>query len=139
MISPRPTIDLFESESLNLIVAWPSGVVYTNQTSGLACEHPEVEGVLVPLFDGIGHPAMHSLRQHFRGDWHQLAEDDMDIVDGILRRNYLGFIKCDRKRSADSKEAWVHVLIEEDTAPRIAQRILGFGPKSGVLTWPNSD
>ena len=130
-----PTVDLIEFEGLGLVVRWPSGVRYTNQVAGYGCEHPEIEGVFVPLCDGIGRPALYAIRQHFRGGWHALTTQDADILDGILRRAALGFITCDRTNLTDSREAWVCVAVSEDSSARLQ----GFAPCVGILTWPNSD
>ena len=130
-----PTVDLIEFEGLGLVVRWPSGVRYTNQVAGYGCEHPEIEGVFVPLCDGIGRPALHAIRQRFRGGWQSLTTQDADILDGILRRADLGFITCDRTKLTDSREAWVCVTVSEDSPARLR----GFAPCAGILTWPNSD
>lgn len=134
-----PTVDLIEFDGLGLVIRWPSGVLYTNQVAGYGCEHPQLEGVLAPLFDGVGRPALHALRQHFRGDWHPLTDEDADILDGILRRADLGFITCDRAALSESREAWVRITISEDAGRRFGPRVQGFGSCEGVLTWPNSD
>jgi hypothetical protein len=36
-----------------LIVAWPTGIIYTNQTNGHGCSHPSQEGILVTLLVSI--------------------------------------------------------------------------------------
>src|SRR5262249_69352 len=77
-----PIVDGLVFNGLGLIIRWPSGVRYTSQVAGHACEHPMVEGVFVPLFDDLGRPALHALRQHFRGTWHPLKVEDANIVDG---------------------------------------------------------
>ena len=45
----KPTIELWESVGLGLIVEMPSGVLYSNQTGGFSCLHPAIEGVFLPL------------------------------------------------------------------------------------------
>ena len=42
-------IDLYESVGLGLIICCDSSVIYSNQTGGSACLHPEIEGVFIPL------------------------------------------------------------------------------------------
>ena len=32
-----------------MIIAYPTGVLYTNQVGGYACDHPSMEGAFVPL------------------------------------------------------------------------------------------
>src|SRR5260370_13995048 len=46
-----PLIDLNEYDGLGLIVQWPTGVRYSNQTGGGSVHHPELEGMFVPLPD----------------------------------------------------------------------------------------
>lgn len=135
----QPSIDLIEFDGLGLIIEWPSGVSYTTQSAGCGCEHPRIEGVMVPVCDGVGRPVLHSLRQHFRGDWHAMDDKDAEILDGLLRRHDLGFIRTDRSRLNDSREAWVFVTVDEDRTPKLLPRIEGFGSRPGVFTWPNSD
>jgi hypothetical protein len=45
----KPTIELWESVGLGLIVEMPSGVLYSNQTGGFSCLHPSTEGVFLPI------------------------------------------------------------------------------------------
>src|SRR4029079_9728700 len=42
-------VALHDFPDLGLIVKAATNVIYTNQTGGFACWHPEVEGFLVPL------------------------------------------------------------------------------------------
>jgi len=134
-----PIVDLGEFEGLGLIIRWPSGVRYTNQTSGFACHHPETEGVFVPLSDGVGKPVLHSISQHFHGGWHPLEDSDAEILNRILAKHGLAFIEVDKTALATSYEAWVTVNISEDTDSRFGPRVTGFGKTTGILTWPNSD
>ncbi len=139
MKTTPPSIDLIGFDGLGLIIDWPSGVSYTTQSAGYGCEHAQIEGVMVPLFDGVGRPVLHALRQHFRGDWHAIDDKAAEIIDRILKRHDLAFIRADRERLIDSREAWIFVTVDEDLAPKLSPRIEGFGRRSGVLTWPNSD
>ena len=47
----QPLIKLWDSVGLGLVIIYPSGVRYTNQTGGTSCWHPQEEGVFVPLRD----------------------------------------------------------------------------------------
>ena len=38
-----------------LIVPKNTGVIYTNQTDGYACDHPTLEGVFIPLSNDYDH------------------------------------------------------------------------------------
>jgi hypothetical protein len=45
----NPTIRLWEHVGMCLIIEYPSGVWYSNQTGGHNCLQPSLEGVLVPV------------------------------------------------------------------------------------------
>jgi hypothetical protein len=129
---------------LGLIIEHPSGVFFTNQTRGVCCDHPEIEGVFVPL---DAEASWLRLNAHFEGPkyrgtgaMHGLDEEDAVFIESVLRDGRIGVpVMVDRSRLDDSHEAWVHVLIEGETEP--FPTISGFGPypRRGVLTWPNSD
>ncbi|WP_437729087.1 DUF6210 family protein [Sorangium sp. So ce861] len=127
---------------LGLIIPYPSGVIYSNQTCGHICMQPEIEGVFVPFDPDDGWLALAS---HFEGPKYMgsgamrgLDHEDADIVDRVLCECRMVGIVTDRARLAESHEAWVHVVIEgeSDWSP-----FTGFGPypRAGILTWPNSD
>ena len=129
-------VHLEEFDGLGLIVKAPTAIAFTNQVGGLGCFHPEQEGVFVPLPVKVGRPEIHALQQHFRGKWHSLAEEDAAVVDGILRRNDIGYLSADRTLLAESFEAWIHVVISPQGAADLFE-----APEwvAGVLTWANSD
>jgi hypothetical protein len=126
-----PKVDLYEFESLGVILSHPTGIIYTNQVAGYACLHPEIEGAFVPLVDGVGRPAIHALTQRFRGGWESLTIDDADVIDGVLRSAHLGFITTDRKRLTDSYEAWVYVDVDESAIKPPESLLSGFGAQKG--------
>jgi hypothetical protein len=132
-------VDLASFPDLGLIVKAPTGVRYTSQTAGLACEHPEVEGFFVPLQTKVGRPEVAALQGIFTGDWHALSDAKADQLDRALNRHGLSSIRVDRSMLAECKEAWVHVLIstsKSDALPLDTE--LDHGRK-GILIWPNSD
>lgn len=137
MNAPRFTIELDEMTGLGLIIACPSGVLYTNQVGGYACRHPELEGVFVPLPGS----ACERLNVHFTGPkWSGHCYDGIDdttanFIDAILAELDLGTSLCvDREKFADSCEAWIWV-----TLSRNSLLWLGLDEGTGVLTWENSD
>ncbi|WP_438018262.1 DUF6210 family protein [Sorangium sp. So ce315] len=129
---------------LGIIIQHPSGVLYTNQTCGHCCLHPEVEGVFVP-FDA--EESWLRLNAYFEGPryggtgaMHGLDDEDAAFIESVLRDGRVGVpLVVDRSRLKESHEAWVHVLIEGEVDP--FPLVSGFGPypRRGVLTWPNSD
>ncbi|MDC3957625.1 hypothetical protein KEG38_27450 [Polyangium jinanense] len=136
-------IRLYEA-GLGVIIQHPSGVLYTNQTCGTCCDHPEVEGVFVP-FDA--EESWLRLNAHFEGSkyrgtgaMHGIDEEDATFIESILRDGRIGVpLVVDRSRLKDSHEAWVQVLIEGEVEPFPTASGFGPYPRRGVLTWPNSD
>ena len=152
-----PKIQLLEGVGLGLIIAYPSGVIYSNQTGGTACLHPELEGVFIPLGNDLEVPSnkllgpQEALADYFEGPKHQgtgattgLDAEDAEFIDGVLRRwGLIRFIELDRGKLKESHEAWVYVRItaDENSEDGFLSLVHGFGPypRSGVLTWQNSD
>ena len=150
----KPKVLLYEHVGLGLIVASPSGVIYSNQAGGTACLQPELEGILIPLrndclLEGnqLLSPAI-ALEEYFTGEkWrgtgaiHGINDEDADFIDGLLQAHRLTHcLKVDRTRLSESREAWIHVEVTSDEHTEIPLFSgLGPYPRPGVLTWPNSD
>ena len=132
----KPVIDLCWGDHFGLILPWASGVLFTNQTAGHACEHPKMEGVFVPLDDGEGRPTRTALARHFQGSWISLTGEDADIIDRALRAGNLEFVCVDRSQLAFSKEAWVRVKLDLAAASDL---VSNFSSPDAILTWENSD
>ncbi|MFQ5876048.1 MAG: DUF6210 family protein, partial [Dehalococcoidia bacterium] len=47
----KPIIQLWHASGISLILPYNSGIIYSNQTGGYACYHPEAEGIYIPLTD----------------------------------------------------------------------------------------
>jgi len=150
----KPVIRLWDSVGLGIIIAHPSGVVFSNQTGGTACLQPELEGVFVPLRNDVLTETQEFLSperdlcEHFTGPKHcgagatpGLDSEDADFIDGVLAKHRLAdVLRVERNKLRDSHEAWVQVVVsgdESDEHPVFS----GFGPypRQGVLTWSNSD
>lgn len=141
----RPKILLYSLEQAGLIILYPSGVVYQNQTDGLACSQDCEEGVFVPLFNyAVPHEDcqlqlgfLHEELAKFFGTYAHMSSKIADSIDALLQ-NYLpaSGIKVDQSRLYESKEAWVYVnVVAGDSFDYLA-----FGDSfKAVLTWPNSD
>ncbi|MCB1277693.1 DUF6210 family protein [Prosthecobacter sp.] len=138
MSQPRFTIDLWDNDLPGLIIACKSGVTYTNQVGGYACRHPEIEGVFVPLPGSMSE----KLDAHFTGPkwcghcYDAIDDETASTVDEILAE--LAFVsttvRVDRKKLADSCEAWIWVTISSN-----GYLWPGLSEENGVLTWGNSD
>jgi hypothetical protein len=122
------------------IILEKSGIVYTNQTHGVACMQSKAEGVLVPF--EWDYPLDEPNQSHERRlaqlleDAMRLTESDADQIDAIFARwPPTACAKVDRTKLNDSGEAWVHIDIEETSESDLK----GFGKCKAILTWPNSD
>ena len=152
----KPVVQLWESVGLGLIVEYPSGIVYSNQTGGASCLHPEAEGVFVPLHndvEGKGRKLVspaNDLFDFFEGPKHSgtgaisgLDAEDADFIDSVLAKSSLsGVLSVDRERLRESHEAWVHVVVHREEDNEHGLPIFrGLGPYSrrGILTWENTD
>lgn len=147
-----PLIKLYDLAGTALIIEWPSGVRYSNQTMGTACAQPQCEGVLLPLGNelppiGAHYPLEKKLFDYFTGPayrgsgaMHGLTVADAEKIDAMLQSEHaFKHIKVDRARLRDSHEAWVRVLIYNgnETYPLFTN--FGPFPIRAVLTWSNSD
>jgi len=146
----QPVISLYGLEGLALIVSFPSGVLYTNQTGGVCCCQPMLEGMLVPLESACD--VEPKLAAFFAEHGGNLCDADADALDVILRTpeaSYVVtptfFLEVDRARLRDSMEAWLHVtvmacpdehLVATITSP--AEGHFGMRPLSG-RTWSPAD
>ena len=153
--SDKPVLRLWALQGIGLIIACPSGVIYSNQTGGYACDHPEMEGVFIPLMypgdiDSINArergelmDQQAELEKHFTGPkWrgHCYAGIDAetaDFVDGVLAASKVTrALKVDRTMLKYSSEAWIHVLIPPDDDSELWE---GLPAGAAVVTWDNSD
>jgi hypothetical protein len=139
-----------------LIIEWPSGTWYSNQTGGTSCLQPEFEGVLVPIGNDVALDTgellgiENQLIDYFTGPPWQgsgatsgITMNDADAIDGILRGS-LSFagITVDRALLSQSHEAWIHVVVErDDDTCSMTQLLDGLDlfPRRAILTWSNSD
>jgi hypothetical protein len=150
----QPKITLFEHAGLGLIIEYPSGVAYSNQTGGTSCLAPSLEGVFVPLRNDCAMPSHellspeHTLVAYFDGPkWRGtgatqgIDADDVDFIERLLSEYRLSHcITVDRTRLDDSHEAWIHVTVTAEEAS-VAPVFSGFAPypRHGILTWTNTD
>jgi Family of unknown function (DUF6210) len=142
---PPPVVDLIEETGIGVIISWPSGVMYTSQTGGVANLKPRLEGVYVPLTETLK-GTQQLLSAHFtgpkwRGNCYRGIDDETaDFIDATLRStSKRHLIRVDRERLADSHEAWVYVRVDEPPRGPVFPAFSGFGAARGVLTWLNSD
>src|SRR3990167_9338730 len=127
-------IDLGMTDAFGIIWLEENGEVYSNQTGGYSCSHPEARGVFQPLQSCLEE----SFEDHFAGassvygGWCMdgIEEKTADWLDSVFEwtKDFLDqtLAKCrvDREKMKKSMEAWVYIKM---------------GDKKGVLTWNNSD
>jgi hypothetical protein len=132
-------IELRRFPDLGLIVKARTGVVYTNQCSGLLCTQCEAEGFFVPLQSRAGWRGLDVLENLFDAFGGELRPKKADQLDRVLRRLGLNAIRSDRSRLEESMEAWVHVIVSGEHALGLPFQSRARDAFEAVLTWPNRD
>lgn len=145
-IKARINLSYVAGPGLGLIILQPSGAFYTLETGGYACYHALAEGVFVPLHRETDDDQEMLLTAHFTGPkWEGwcdegIDEDTAEYVNYVLSLSpSTSYLKVDRTRLDDSREAWIFVNVSEPTGDPDVARISGFGQCKGVLVWGNSD
>jgi hypothetical protein len=142
-------VRLYEHSGTALVIPHATGIIYTNQVGGHACFHPQAEGFLVPIANDVGLAPenrflspendlfLYFTKQHSCGE--SLTENDALKIEGIMHQLPLwGGLTVDRKRLADSVEAWVFVRIADSENKPIPVDGLTY-PLDAILTWTNTD
>jgi len=139
----RPCLAKIELWNLNsfmgVIVPMETGVVYTNQTGGTGCYHPEVEGLFIPL---NSHDARRRiLKDPLLDAWTDWAVD----ISPKRIKLFLEVFELEHIFSAPKElpegswgEAWVPVVIRKNRN-EYTELLGAFVNKTVILTYPNSD
>ena len=138
--SPPLKVTLHAFPDIGLIVKAPTNVIYSNQTGGFSCRHPEVEGFFVPLRTPFGLRELYALQRMKFSDFDEgIDAETADSLEQMLRHQGLRCIQVDRSKLAESWEAWVHVTVSGELGYKVP--LLGPRPDKleAVLTWLNSD
>jgi hypothetical protein len=143
----KPLIRLWNSTGLGLIISYPSGVLYTNQTGGHACMQSQEEGVFVPLYDESVQQENMLYDYFFGPKWEGWCDDHIDIetadyIDQVLDLSKTTrFLKVDRTKLHLSHEAWVFVQIaDQPEEPPITHNMENrIGITQSGRTWKDSD
>jgi hypothetical protein len=116
-----------------VVIEAPTGVIYTNQTGGCACQHPRLEGFFVFL-NGLD---VDKLNEHVQDLWVYGSEYrglnvPVDTLDDIIQDRETHICYRDPGLSIDririESEYWGEAWIPVNTY---------YG--NGFLTWENSD
>ena len=142
-------VRLYDHAGTALIIPHPTGIVYSNQAGGHACQQPQLEGFLVPIANDVGlapkldfRSPENELFQHFSNAnscGEPLNEVDAQRIESIMHQLPLwGGLTVNRDRLNDSVESWVFVTIAATEHRPILVGGITY-PVSAVLTWSNSD
>jgi hypothetical protein len=147
----KPVIAIYDTVGTGIIIAFPTGIMVTNQTGGTACLHPKIEGIYLPLANDCNEKSYEFIRpeialnNYFNDDKYQgtgatkgIDRTDAKAVNTILEKVGLSSsIEVDMQKLAQSHEAWIRITIKNN----ISGLLDGFKsyPLQGVLTWNNND
>jgi len=148
----KPSIEIWDTVGLGIIIEFPTGVSISNQTGGTACLHPEIEGIYLPLANDYLTESKEflspeiELTQYFEGTKYNgsgatkgIDLEDVEKIKAILAKFGLNeFIEIDLNRLVESHEAWIRIKIN-DTKNNDLLKGFNEYPLSGILTWANSD
>ena len=129
-------VELCEAIGIGVIIPLKTHVIFSNQTGGNACLHPEVEGIYVPLA-----PWQESLKDPFYNLWE--VKYNKKMVETFLKE--FGLFETLEPMAPPSleedTEAWVWVKIRENIAelPAANWSLRPFAGLPCVVTYPNSD
>lgn len=153
-------IQLWNSGDEYLIIKKASGIRYSNQTGGVMCNHPVIEGVLMPIPCGI----TDDLEEHInfyaddynpKREWNKDRDPEeikanlekiYDSIENIIKKTLsvklTGYdVTLDRTQSSN-QEAWLHLKFKrvENIDPMLCtMEDFKLDEFEAVLTYPNSD
>ncbi len=137
----KQLVRLWNTNGIGIIIFCDSNVFYTNQVGGIACNHPMVEGVYVPLVERNIDLEEELMDYFSKIGWYcdGLEEGIAEHIDIILAKSSITKkVKVDRELLKESKEAWVYVKID-NSIKELYPLFENFSSNSGILTWRNSD
>ena len=139
-------INLWSIESIAAIIIEDenSPVTYSNQANGLACDHPETKGYLVPV-EFRGRILVKFMSGCIGGGWGYYDSFDDDIPQIMKQLNdyfcndYT--FELDESKLEKNTESWVHLVAKRGKQEQRHHGILRAFPDTftAILTWPNSD
>lgn len=129
-----------------VIIQAKTGVLYSNQTGGYECNHPEVEGNLFVLPEPIGlEKGQYFLNCGFDPNGIEKTHADIHRLNAQLAYIVVEYrsewnIRVDTDRLAEAQEAWIPIVMTKNA--RYSKEALIVSNKNvlnGILTWNNSD
>ena len=139
-MNTKLVISLYDLIGAAVIIKYPTGVMYTNQTCGTACLQPRIEGALLPVnneFDPkFPEESIEVKLLNLLNNCNRLTSTQANELDDLLSLYpQTEGIHVDQKLLNDSHESWVHVVLKQSKYAGFS----GAEELCGVLTWPNSD
>lgn len=143
----KPRVRLWHSGGIGLIIPDRTGVIYTNQTGGRGCSHPEMEGFYVPIVDTQVN-LQQVLFNYFSGPkWNRwctssegIDKETADYIDTVLKKSPLTqALQVDRNKLKESHEAWIRVILDKKKLGSNLPIVENLKKSWGILTWENSD
>lgn len=150
-------VELFDNmgdNEIGIIIKCNSGIYYTNQTGGMCCNHPIIEGSMMKFhidedfYDDLCHITCDFYSKEIiaydKNNVDKLSNiyDEIDkYLWTILHPNLTGY-KVTLDRNEPQQEAWLHVIFEKVQCDHPYMCIFGeFNTErfEAVLTYANSD
>jgi len=143
------TVTLYDLNQPAIIVKSNTGIIYTNQTNGVACNHPSQEGFLIPLRAPFSGMDCQVFNPHYWYSNTPALDDSLyDSLEESLATLAFWNVRDIRvDRTTKNEEAWVHVKFRGDLS--CEPHLFSGGFKSdglekyalyeGILTWENCD
>lgn len=133
----KTKIDLCLIDAYGVIINKETGIIWTNQTGGECCNHPEIEGFFVPYITDLSHKLCCGPFDD------KFKEKICDEIDQEFLENSDPFI-VDRERWSICQEAWVPIIviachkdsIHSPWQTDVFNNLIG---AKGILTYPNCD
>lgn len=125
----KPVVRLWSE--MGLIVPMKTGVMFSNQVDGVACQHPELEGIFVPLSKEV-----YGNLEDIEGEYPK-----PDKIKRWISKHKLPLKLLESEwwtglgEYSHHPEAWVNVFILNNKDVRLKD----FIGKKAILTYPNSD
>lgn len=135
-------IELLGLTQTVLLVPENTGIIYTNQVGGTECDHPEMEGFLIPIeydiqLDNPISSLTFKLCALFPEGNPGIVDRDIAIkIQELLDSSpFTTGVIVDLDKIEESKEAWLYVQVHGTLDDTIEEHSVS----GAVLTWPNSD
>lgn len=116
---------------VGLIIPMKTGIVFTNQVDGTSCQHPELEGIFIPLLNYSYEDLNDIMKEYptssFIKKWIKKHNLPLKLLESKWRKGLGSYSKY--------PEAWINVkIIKTESNP-----LKDFVGMEAILTYENSD